>query len=89
MDIMSILAAIVPGILGGNIAGALLKKHSLGVLGNSLSGILGGGLGGTLGGSALGGALGSAMLGNVASGGIGGTVVMIVVGMIKKAMAKA
>jgi len=84
MDIMSILYTIVPGILGGNIAGALLKKYSLGLLGNSLAGIFGGGIGGSL----IGNLAGGGLVGNVAGGGVGGAVLMVVIGLIKKAMAK-
>jgi len=83
MDITSLLMSLVPGILGGNIAGALMKKYSLGLLGNSIAGVAGGGIGGLIG-NAIGGTVG-----NIAGGGVGGAVLMVVIGLIKKAMAKA
>lgn len=89
------IISLLSGALGGNLAGALLKKSSLGTLWNSVAGIAGGGLGGTLlgmlGMSAGGGgdALDVAnILGNVASGGVGGGVLMAIIGMIRSAMAK-
>lgn len=89
-----ILINLVTGAIGGNAAGKIFKKLDLGTLGNSLAGILGGGLGGQLL-SMLGMAAGpsgemdlSAILGSVASGGVGGGVVMAMVGAIKKAMGK-
>lgn len=95
MNIVPLLVSLVTGAVGGNAAGSIFKKLSLGTLGNSLAGILGGGLGGsilqTLGMGA--GPSGSmdmgAILGSLASGGVGGGAVMAVIGMVKKAMAKA
>src|SRR5260370_8002747 len=48
MDITSLIIEAVSGAVGGNVAGAAMKEHSLGTLGNSIAGILGGGLGGTI-----------------------------------------
>ena len=89
MDLVPILIELASGAVGGNLAGAVLKKFSLGTLGNSLVGILGGGLGGQL--VAMLGAGGDAgsILGQVAGGGVGGAVLMTVVGLIKQAMAKS
>jgi hypothetical protein len=91
----SILINLIGGALGGNAAGAMLKKLSLGPLWNSVVGILGGGLGGQLLGALgiLGGDGGSAMdigniVSNVASSGVGGGVLMAVVGVVKNMMAK-
>ena len=39
---------LVSGAVGGNVAGSLMKKNSLGTLWNSVAGIAGGGLGGQL-----------------------------------------
>jgi hypothetical protein len=39
------LIGLISGEVGGNIAGAILKKFSLGPIGNTIAGILGGGLG--------------------------------------------
>lgn len=94
MDI-NLIISLISGAVGGNVAGAALKDQSLGTLGNSLAGILGGGAGsmilqalGML--SASGGGLDlGAVLGNIASGGVGGGLVMIVIGLIKNALARA
>ena len=81
---MELIISLLCGAVGGNLGGMLLKKFSLGTLGNSIVGILGGGIGSQL----LGGVLGSGIGGQVGSGGIGGIVLMIVIGLIKKALGK-
>ena len=96
MNLVQLIIQLVSGALGGNGAGALLKKLSLGTIGNSIVGILGGGLGGQLlgllgmapaapagGGLDLGGIVSS-----VLSGGVGGGVLMAIIGAIKKALGK-
>ena len=95
MDIVGLLIQLGSGALGGNAAGAIMKKFSLGTIGNSIVGILGGGLGGQLmsmlniGGSTGGGTLDVAsILTSVAGGGLGGGVLMVIVGLIKKMMSK-
>ena len=71
-----------------------MKDKSLGTLGNSLSGILGGGLGGAilqlLGiGAGQSGTLDIAsILENVASGGIGGGILLAIISVLKGAIAK-
>ncbi|WP_321233721.1 hypothetical protein [uncultured Psychroserpens sp.] len=97
-EYLPLIIQLVSGAVGGNLAGSLMKKFSLGTLGNSILGILGGGLGGQLLGMlGLGGAEAAAastsmdlssILGSVAGGGVGGGVVMAIVGMIKNAMSK-
>ncbi|MGG6229623.1 hypothetical protein [Tenacibaculum sp. SDUM215027] len=83
---MEFLISLLSGAVGGNLAGALLKKFSLGTLWNSVVGILGGGLGAQL--------LGmlnvdiSGIIGNIAGSGVGGAVLLVIVGVIKSAMAK-
>ena len=101
MDITGLLIQLMSGAAGGNLAGAVLKKYSLGTVGNSIVGILGGGLGGqllgilTAGGTvaasgAAGGSVGfESIAANVAGGGIGGAVLMLIVGVLRKAMAKS
>ncbi len=93
MDLVNLLISLVSGAVGGNIAGALMKNVSLGTAGNSFAGILGGGIGsfvlqalGSGGAAAASAGMGS-ILGDVAGGGIGGGVLMLIVGMIKNAMA--
>lgn len=96
MDIAALLIQLVSGAVGGNVAGAALKKQSLGTVGNSIAGILGGGLGGQIlamlgvGGTAAAGGLDlGSIVSSVAGGGVGGAVVMIIVGLIKQAMSKS
>ena len=91
---LGIIISLVSGAVGGNVAGAVLKKFSLGTVGNSICGILGGGLGGSILGmlgiaAAPSGSLDpAALIGSIASGGAGGGVVMAIVGAIKGMMAK-
>lgn len=97
-EYLPLIIQLVSGAVGGNLAGKLMKNSSLGTLWNSIVGILGGGLGGTV----L-GMLGhtgaeaaeastsmdlSSILGSVAGGGVGGGILMAIIGMVKKAMAK-
>ncbi len=87
------IIALISGAVGGNLAGSLMKKLSLGTLGNSIVGILGGGIGsyllGMLGMNVGGGEMDIAgILGTIASGGVGGGVLMAIIGLIKKAVAK-
>jgi len=99
MDIVSLIIQLVSGAAGGNIAGSLLKKYSLGTLGNSIVGILGGGLGGQLlamlgaGGAEAAAASGGLDIGSivasVAGGGVGGGVLMAIVGAIRSSMSKS
>ncbi len=87
MDITTLIIQLLSGAVGGNVVGSLVRKISMGVLGNSLAGILGGGLGGQI----LGGSLGmptggssleiGSILGQVAS--VGGGVLMVIIGMLK------
>lgn len=89
---LPLIIQLLSGALGGNLAGKLMKNLSLGTLGNSLVGILGGGLGGSLLGmiglGTDGGMDISGILGSVAGGGVGGGVLMAIIGLIKKALAK-
>ena len=96
-DYLPEIISLVTGALGGNLAGSLMKNLSLGSLWNSITGILGGGLGGFvlsklgLGGEAVEAASSmdvSSILGSVASGGVGGGVVMAIIGAIKNMMNK-
>lgn len=90
---LPLIIQLVSGAVGGNVAGALMKKFSLGTLLNSVVGILGGGLGAgilkaleldvTTGGSNL-----QSIIGSIASGGVGGGVVMAVIGLIKGILGK-
>lgn len=95
MEVAGLIIQLVSGAVGGNVAGALLKKYSLGTVGNSLVGILGGGLGGQIlgmlgaGGAAAGGGLDiGSIISSVAGGGVGGGVLMVIVGLIRQVMSK-
>ena len=92
---LNIIIQLVSGAIGGNGAGALLKKLSLGTIGNSIVGILGGGLGGQLlgllglGAAGAGGGLDlNSIISSVLGGGVGGGVLMAIIGAIKKAIGK-
>ena len=92
-SLLPLIIQLVSGAAGGNIAGSLMKNLSLGTVGNSIAGILGGGIGGQLLGM-LGMATGAGemdiagIIGSIAGGGAGGGILMAIIGMIKKAMAK-
>ncbi|MFZ1726616.1 MAG: hypothetical protein WBO29_03605 [Albidovulum sp.] len=90
-----LIISLISGALGGNIVGKLLKNLDLGPLGNSIAGIVGGGLGsqiiaamGAGGADAAAGMDIGSIISSVASGGVGGGVVMAIVGVLKKMMAK-
>ncbi|MBS1920537.1 MAG: hypothetical protein JST17_09815 [Bacteroidetes bacterium] len=93
MAILPLIIQLAGGAVGGNVAGGLMKKFSLGTIGNSIVGILGGGLGGQLLGP-LGISTGSgsldigSILSNILGGGVGGGILMAIVGFIKNAMKK-
>jgi len=93
-NLIPLIINLVSGAVGGNVAGALMKNFSLGTLLNSVVGILGGGIGSqvlNMFGTSAGGA-GTLDVGNIiasiASGGIGGGVLLAIVGFIKKLLAK-
>lgn len=91
MDATSLVIQLVSGAVGGNAAGAAMKKLSLGTVGNSIVGILGGGLGGqilgALGMDGGGGAMDAgSIVSSIAGGGVGGAVLLAIIGAIKGAM---
>lgn len=93
-NLLPLIIQLISGALGGNAAGSLIKKLSLGTLGNSIAGIVGGGLGGQLlgmlgvGAATTGGMDIGSIIGSIAGGGVGGGVLMAIVGIIKQALAK-
>jgi uncharacterized membrane protein YeaQ/YmgE (transglycosylase-associated protein family) len=96
VNLVSLIINLISGAVGGNAAGALMKDKSLGTLWNSISGILGGGVGGailqalvpSLAGMAQGGGLDlGSIIGQIAGGGVGGGLLMVIVSLIKSAMA--
>ena len=96
---MELIISLIAGALGGNAVGAVAKNLNLGVLLNSVAGIVGGGLGsqiiGMLGGAGVADAAAAAggldigsIISSIASGGVGGGVLMAIVGVVKGMMAK-
>ena len=90
---MELLISLIAGAVGGNVAGGAVKKIDQGMLINSIAGIVGGGLGGQILTAVLGTAGGGGMdiagiIGQLASGGIGGGVVLAVVSVIRNALGK-
>jgi hypothetical protein len=98
MDFTSLAIQLVSGAVGGNAAGAALKKLSLGTVGNSIVGILGGGLGGQIlgmlgmggmgGGAAAGSLEAGSLISSVAGGGAGGAVLLAVIGAVRQMISK-
>ena len=93
MELLPLIIQLISGAVGGNLFGAIVKSLSLGTLGNSIAGILGGGIGGTLL-SSLGLLPGGGsmdlmgIISQVLSGGAGGGVLMLIVGILRKLFAR-
>lgn len=91
-NLLPLIIQLASGAVGGNLAGALLKKQSLGTLWNSIAGIAGGGLGGQLlgllGVATSGGMDISGILSSIAGGGVGGGALMAIIGLIRSALKK-
>ena len=84
---MEWIISLLCGAGGGNLAGALMKKLSLGTLGNSIVGILGGATGqGIM--SQLGALTGNGVGDAIIGGGVGGGGLMAIVALVKKVLAK-
>ncbi len=90
--LLPIIIQLISGAAGGNIVGKLFSKLSLGTAGNSIAGILGGGLGGQLLGMAnmagSGGMDLAGIISQVAGGGVGGGVLMVIIGLVKRMLGK-
>jgi uncharacterized membrane protein YeaQ/YmgE (transglycosylase-associated protein family) len=94
MNWIGLIISLISGAVGGNVAGALMKDKSLGTLWNSVAGILGGGIGGAIL-NALGlftksgGSLDLVqILGSIASGGVGGGLLLAIVSLLKGTAAR-
>jgi uncharacterized membrane protein YeaQ/YmgE (transglycosylase-associated protein family) len=92
-NLLPLIIQLVSGAVGGNVAGSLMEKFSMGTIGNSIVGIFGGGLGGQLLGllgieTGSGGMDIAGIAGSIASGGAGGGALMAIIGVIKNALAK-
>ena len=95
--IIGLIIQLISGAVGGNIAGSAMKQYSLGTVGNSIAGLIGGGVGAQIIGALVGDGTGTdlaggdgldigTIVGQIASGGVGGGVLMVIVGLIKQAM---
>lgn len=91
---MEFLISLIAGAIGGNVAGKAVESANQGTLINSIAGIVGGGLGGQIlsmmgAGALSGGGLDlMGIVGQLASGGVGGGVLLAIVSVIKNAMSK-
>lgn len=91
---MELIIGLISGAVGGNVAGAAIKNINQGTLINSIAGIVGGGLGSSLLGMAGAGAIAGGgmdlmgIIGQVASGGVGGGVVLAIVSVLRNALTK-
>jgi len=95
--IVGLIIQLISGAVGGNIAGSAMKQYNLGTLGNSIAGVIGGGVGAQIIGALVGGGTGTdvagaggldigSIIGQIVSGGAGGGILMVIVGLIKQAM---
>jgi hypothetical protein len=95
--VIGLIIQLISGAVGGNIAGAAMNQYSLGTVGNSIAGLIGGGVGAQIIGALAGGGTGAdiagaggldigSIIGQIASGGVGGGVLMLIIGLIKQAM---
>lgn len=90
---LGLIIQLISGAVGGNVAGSVMKDYSLGPILNSIIGILGGGIGGqVLGMLGLGVATGgmdlASIVGQIASGGVGGAILLAIIGVVKGLLAK-
>lgn len=94
MDVALLILQLISGALGGNVAGLLLQRLSLGTFGNAIAGIVGGGVGGQLLGLALPTAAGvstldqAAIITQILGCGVSGGVLTAIVGAVRNATAK-
>jgi hypothetical protein len=101
--IIGFIIQIIAGALGGNAAGAGVKKYSLGTAGNSIAGAVGGlvlgqilaaigigepGMATAEGAPAAGGMDVGALIAQVVGGGAGGAILTLIIGVIKNMMGK-
>jgi uncharacterized membrane protein YeaQ/YmgE (transglycosylase-associated protein family) len=84
MDLVSLGIFLLIGAVAGWLAGLLMRGGGFGLLGNILVGIVGAVMGGFLFGLA-GISLGGGMMGSLITAVIGAAVLLLIVGLIKKA----
>jgi hypothetical protein len=99
---MELIIQLIGGLIGGNATGAVAKNLSLGTVGNSIAGLIGGVGGGQIinmllsgGGAAAADAAAAAsgmdigsIVSGLAGGGVGGVILTVIAGIVKRAMAK-
>ncbi len=85
---MELITSLLLGAIGGNIGGAIIKKISLGTIGNSLAGIIGGGIGAQILQTAMSDTA-TPLIANILGGIIGGMLVMALIGIIKRSWSQA
>lgn len=87
---LSLVIQLIAGVVGGNVAGSLVRTVDLGTVGNSIAGLVGGSLGGQILANSIGPAGAGAsvdvgtMVTDIAGGGIGGGAVMILIGIVQR-----
>jgi hypothetical protein len=89
---------LISGAAGGNVVGLALKQYDLGTIGNSIAGVIGGGVGAQIigvlldGGTEVGAVVGpggydiGTLIAQIASGGVGGGALLVLVGLMKQVM---
>ena len=83
MDLTGLLIALVIGAVAGFLAGQIVKGHGFGLIGNIIVGIVGALIFGALFGNFN--FLNSPMLNEIAGGTIGAVVLLLLIGLIRKA----
>ncbi len=83
MNITGLLVALLIGAVAGFLAGQIVKGHGFGVLGNIVVGIVGALVFGFLFGNFN--LLGSEILNEIAGGTIGAIILLLLIGLVKKA----
>ena len=83
MNITGLLVALLIGAVAGFLAGQIVKGHGFGVLGNIVVGVLGALVFGFLFGNFN--LLNSEILNEIAGGTIGAVVLLLLIGLVKKA----
>jgi len=94
--IVGLIIQLISGAAGGNVVGLALKQYDLGTVGNSITGVIGGGIGAQIIGALLDGGEGAVvgpggydigtLIAQIASGGVGGGALLLLVGLLKQAM---
>ncbi len=92
--LLPLIIQAIAGAAGGNAAGKSLKQFDLGSLGNTIAGAVGGGVLGQILQAVLTSTAGSGLdigsiLQDVVGGGAGGAILTVVVGLLRRTMAKS